>query len=135
MTYFADPKDNPDFGECRYAVQLFPVGAYMSTLEDISKFGLAFVAQDCPLFENDAAREEMFRATSFYGDTDIAKNCHGLWTNQYKVETPGHGGNSAGCTADLESDPVSGLGVAVLTSESGETCFQKGADLRERLVQ
>ena len=51
MTYFADPKDNPDFGECRYAVQLFPVGAYMSTLEDISKFGLAFVAQDCPLFE------------------------------------------------------------------------------------
>lgn len=122
----ADPKDNLDFGECRYAVQLFPVGACMSTLEDISRFGQAFVAEDCPLFENDFTRDEMFRATSFYGDTDIAKNCHGLWTNQYKVETLGHGGNTAGCTANLEFDPISGLGIAVLTNECGETAFCSG---------
>ena len=123
---FADPKDNLDFGECRYAVQLFPVGACMSTLEDISRFGQAFVAEDCPLFENDFTRDEMFGATSFYGDTDIAKNCHGLWTNQYKVETLGHGGNTAGCTAELEFDPISGLGIAVLTNECGETAFCSG---------
>ena len=123
---FADPKDNQDFGECRYAVQLFPVGACMSTLEDISRFGQAFVAEDCPLFENDFTRDEMFGATSFYGDTDIAKNCHGLWTNQYKVETLGHGGNTAGCTANLEFDPISGLGIAVLTNECGETAFCSG---------
>lgn len=122
----ADPKDNLDFGECRYAVQLFPVGACMSTLEDISRFGQAFVAEDCPLFENDFTRDEMFGATSFYGDTDIAKNCHGLWTNQYKVEALGHGGNTAGCTANLEFDPISGLGIAVLTNECGETAFCSG---------
>ena len=68
----------------------------------------------------------MFGATSFYGDTDIAKNCHGLWTNQYKVETLGHGGNTAGCTANLEFDPISGLGIAVLTNECGETAFCSG---------
>lgn len=122
----ADPKDNLDFGECRYAVQLFPVGACMSTLEDISRFGQAFVAEDCPLFENDFTRDEMFGATSFYGDTDIAKNCHGLWTNQYKVEALGHGGNTAGCTANLEFNPISGLGIAVLTNECGETAFCSG---------
>ena len=123
---YEDEKYNEDYGECRYAVQLFPAGACMSTLEDISKFGQAFVAEDCPLFENDSTRDEMFKATSYFGDTDVAKNCHGLWTQEYKVETLGHGGNTGGCTAELEFDPVSGLGVAVLTNEAGETAFCSG---------
>lgn len=123
---YADPKDNEDFGECRYAVQLFPAGACISTLDDLSKFGRAFVAEVCPLFENDTTRDEMFRATSYYGDSDVAKNCHGLWTNEYKVETIGHDGNTGGCTANLQFDPVSGLGIAVLTNECGETAFCSG---------
>ena len=123
---FADSKDNEDFGECRYAVQLFPAGACMSTLEDFSTLGQALVAEDSPLFENGNTRNEIFRATSYYGDTEIAKNCHGLWTNEYKVETLGHSGNTAGCTANLEFDPVSGLGVAILTNECGETAFCNG---------
>ena len=123
---FADPKDNQDFGECRYAVQLFPAGACMSTLADFSALGRALVAEDCPLFKNSNTRAEMFGATSYYGDTDVAKNCHGLWTNEYKVETLGHSGNTFGCTANLEFDPVSGLGVAILTNESGETAFCNG---------
>ena len=118
---FADPKDNEDFGECRYAVQLFPAGACMSTLEDFSALGQALVAEDCPLFEKESTRDEMFKATSYYGDTDVSKNCHGLWTNEYKVETLGHSGNTAGCTANLEFDPVSGLGVAILTYEYCES--------------
>ena len=123
---FADPKDNEDFGECRYAVQLFPAGACMSTLSDLSALGQALVAEDSPLFENGNTRDEMFSATSYFGDTDVAKNCHGLWTNEYKVETLGHLGNTAGCTANLEFDPVSGLGVAILTNECGETAFCNG---------
>ena len=123
---FADPKDNEDFGECRYAVQLFPAGACVSTLADFSTLGQALVAEDCPLFENSGTRDEMFTATSYYGDTDVAKNCHGLWTNEYKVETLGHSGNTAGCTANLEFDSVSGLGVAILTNECGETAFCNG---------
>ena len=123
---YAQAEYNEDYGECRYAVQLFPAGACMSTLGDISKFGQAFVAEDCPLFENDSTRDEMFKATSYYGDTDVAKNCHGLWTEQHKVQTLGHGGNTGGCTAELEFDPVSGLGIAVLTNEPGETAFCSG---------
>lgn len=123
---YEDEKYNEDYGECRYAVQLFPAGACMSTLGDLSKFGQAFVTEDCPLFENDSTRDEMFKATSYYGDTDVEKNCHGLWTEQRKVQTLGHGGNTGGCTAALEFDPISGLGIAVLTNEPGETAFCSG---------
>lgn len=123
---FADPKDNQDFGKCWYAVQLFPAGACMSTLEDLSRFGQAFVAEDCPLFENNSTRDEMVKATSYFGDTDVAKNCHGLWTQQRKVQTLGHGGNTGGCTANLEFDPESGVGVAILANEAGETAFCSG---------
>lgn len=122
---YADEKYNEDYGEYRCAVQLFPAGACMSTLDDLSTFGQAFVAEDCPLFENNSTREEMFRATSFYGDTDTAKNCHGLWTEQRMVQTLGHDGNSA-CTATFEFDPASGLGVVIMTNEPGETAFCRG---------
>ncbi len=114
-----------DYGEGLCAVQLFPVGACMSTLGDLSKLGQAFVSEDCPLFEDSSTRDRMFETTSFFGDTDVARNSHGLWTQHYLVETLGHGGNSY-CTANLEFDPESGLGVAVLTNESGETAFCSG---------
>ncbi|MBQ8011772.1 MAG: beta-lactamase family protein [Oscillospiraceae bacterium] len=114
-----------DYGDGRCAVQLFPVGACMSTLGDLSKLGQAFVAEDCPLFEEQSTRDRMFETTSFFGETDTARNSHGLWTQHYLVETLGHGGNSF-CTANLEFDPESGLGVAVLTNEAGETAFCNG---------
>lgn len=113
------------YGEGRAYVQLFPAGAVIGTLGDISKLGQALVKDDSPLFKHKNTRSEMFKATSFFGDTKVAKNCHGLWTTQHKVETVGHGGNTY-CTANLEFDPVSGLGIAVLTNEAGETAFCNG---------
>ena len=88
--------------------------------------GQAFVSEECPLFEKNSTRTEMCKATSFFSGTDTKKNCHGLWVGHHKVETLGHGGNTGGCTANLEFDPVSGLGVAVLTNECGETAFCNG---------
>lgn len=114
------------YGECLYGIQLFPAGAATGTLEDFAKFGQAFVAEDCPLFENNATRNEMFSATSHYGDTDIAKNCHGLWTSEYKVQTLGHGGNTGGCSSNLVFDPESSLGIVVMTNEPSETAFNYG---------
>lgn len=115
-----------EFGEYRCYVMLFPVGAVMSTLEDFSKLGMAFVSEECPLFENNATRDEMLKTTSTYADTDIAKCCHGLWVNRYKVDVIGHGGNTGGCTANLVFDPVSRLGVCCLVNEAGETAFTQG---------
>lgn len=115
-----------DYGECLYGIQLFPAGAAVGTLEDFAKFGQAFVAEDCPLFESNAARNKMFSATSYYGNTGTAKNCHGLWTSEYGVQTLGHGGNTGGCSSNLVFDPESGLGIVVMTNEAGETAFNYG---------
>ena len=123
---YADPKNNVDLGECRYAVQLFPAGAAIGTLGDLSLLGQALAAKDCPLFEKNGTRDEMFSATSYYGDTKVEKNCHGLWAQQHKVMTVGHDGNSGGCTCALEINPVSGLGIAIMVNEPGETAFTCG---------
>lgn len=123
---YADPKNNVDLGECRYAVQLFPAGAAIGTLGDLSKLGQALAAKDCPLFEKNSTRDEMLSATSYYGDTKVEKNCHGLWAQQHKVMTVGHDGNSGGCTCSLEIDPASGLGIAIMVNEPGETAFTCG---------
>ncbi|MBR3081524.1 MAG: beta-lactamase family protein [Clostridiales bacterium] len=123
---YADPKDNVDLGECRYAVQLFPAGAAIGTLDDLSKLGQALVAKDCPLFEKNSTRDEMLSATSYYGDTKVGKNCHGLWAQHHKVMTVGHDGNSGGCTCALEIDPASGLGIVIMVNEPGETAFSSG---------
>ena len=123
---YDEPQYNEDYGECRYAVQLFPAGAGIGTLGDFSKFGQAFVAADCPLFENEGTRELMFTPTSYYGNSDIAKNCHGLWTNENKVQTIGHSGNTGGCSSNLVIYPETGLGVVVMTNEPSENAFNSG---------
>ncbi len=123
---YAQEEYSEDYGVCHSWVQLYPAGAAIGTTSDLAKFAQAFVASDCPFFEKNETREEMFTATSFYGDSDIAENCHGLWTEQFRIPTLGHGGNTGGCTANLQFDPISGLGIVVLTNEPGETMFSTG---------
>lgn len=123
---YGDPKDNQDYGNCLLGIQLFPAGAATGTLEDFAVFGQALVATECPLFESNATRDELFAPVIFYGDTGIAKNCHGFWTGEYGVQTLGHGGNTGGCTANIEIDPASGLGIVVMVNEPGETAFCYG---------
>ncbi len=123
---YGDPAYNEDYGECRSWVQLFPAGAAIGTVTDFSAFTRAFVSAECPLFENVSTRDMMLQATSFYGSSDIAMNCHGLWTNENLVQTLGHAGNSGGCTSNLVFDPISGLGMVIMTNEPGETAFCYG---------
>ncbi len=117
---------NEEYGVCDSWVQLYPAGSAVGTTKDLAKFAQGFVAKDCPFFENNETREEMLTATTFYGESDIEKNCHGLWTSQFKVPTFGHGGNTIGCTANLQFNPETGLGIVVLTNEPGETMFCTG---------
>ena len=123
---YAQEEYNADYGVCHSWVQLYPAGAAIGTTSDLAKFAQGFVATDCPFFKSNETRDEMFTVTSFYGDSDIAENCHGLWVEQFKVSTLGHSGNTGGCTANLQFDPESGLGIVVLTNEPGETMFSTG---------
>ena len=123
---YAQEEYNADYGVCHSWVQLYPAGAAIGTTSDLAKFAQGFVATECPFFNSNETRNEMFTATSFYGDSNIAENCHGLWVEQFKVPTLGHSGNTGGCTANIQFDPESGLGIVVFTNEPGETMFSTG---------
>lgn len=118
-----DKADDEDYGTCISWVQLFPAGSAVGTIDDFVKFGVAFVSEDCPLFEKNGTRDEMFQPTSYYGESNIAKNCHGLWTDECKVQVLGHGGNTGGCSSMVKFDPESGLGVVIMTNGPAETMF------------
>lgn len=121
-----DPSYDEDYGSCYSWIMLTPSGQAVGTLEDFAKFGQAFVSKECPLFEKETTRELMFSPASYYGDSDIAKNCHGLWTDECSIQILGHAGNTIGCSSMLKFDPVSKLGVVVMTNEPGETMFNYG---------
>lgn len=114
------------YGINRSYIMLYPAGSACGTLADFTTFAKGFVSAECPFFEKAGTRDAMLRATSFYGDSDIPMNCHGLWTAEYAVQTIGHGGNTEACSSMLQFDPKSGLGVVIMTNEVCETAFNYG---------
>ena len=117
---------NESYGTSISYILLYPAGSATGTLADFTAFGKAFVSDECLLFDKAETRELMLSATSFYGDSGISKNCHGLWTCEYAVQILEHGGNTNACSSMLQFDPVSGLGIVVMTNECGETAFNYG---------
>ena len=109
--------------ESFYIIQLYPAGACVSTLDDYIKFGSCFVQDEFPLFENPETFDVMMSATSYFGDTDVAKNAHGFWALPYGDSVYGHGGNTQGCSSYITFDPVNQIGCVVMTNQSGETTF------------
>ena len=112
-----------DLGSGIRYIQPYPAGAVVGTLADLTKFGQAFVSEDCPLFERKETLEFMLSASDFYGNSDIPKNCHGLWCTEYAVRTLGHASNTTGGSANLVFDKDSKMGVVVLTNQQAESLF------------
>lgn len=118
-----------DLGPSIRYILLYPSGAATGTLEDFLTFAKALVPQKqepSPLFEKNGTQDTMISATSYYGDSGMERNCHGLWTLQYGVNVMGHSGNTSGCSSMLMFDPVSGTGIVIMTNECGETAYNYG---------
>lgn len=117
-----------DLGKSIGYILLYPSGAATGTRNDFLIFAKAFVPGEgqSPFFQKKDTLERMLEATAYYGDSDIKRNAHGLWALQYGVDIIGHSGNTSGCTASLFFDPVSGIGVVVMTNELGETAYNYG---------
>ena len=115
-----------DLGTAMSYILLYPAGSVTGTLVDITKFAQAFVDDDCPLFEKQETLDLMLSASDFYGDSDIQKNCHGLWVTEYAVSTMGHGGNVNAGSANLVFDTESKTGVVVLTNQQSEGVLNYG---------
>ncbi len=101
-------------------VGLYPAGAMMGTATDLAAFGAALCAEDCPLFADDATRDEMF-TDSYAPCPELAGCAHGFWP--YKgVETAyGHGGNTLYFSSQLMVIPEENLSVVILTNQQYES--------------
>ena len=109
-----------------YYILLYPAGGAAGTVEDLGKFARALTPDDAhpsPLFKKQATLREMETPTAYYGSTKVAKNLHGFFASYYGVETMGHGGNTFGCSAMLQFDPISGVGMVLATNQAHETVF------------
>lgn len=111
--------------ECFYYITLYPAGMCTSTLHDFETFARALLDKNSVLFQFPDTWTELFSATSYYGDTDIPRNCHGFWVLPMGVLAVGHGGNTAGCSSYLLLALEEGIGVAVMTNQSREAVYNE----------
>ena len=109
--------------DCFYYITIYPAGSCTSTMADFLTFAQALLCQDTVLFDSADTWNELFSPTNFYGDSDIASNCHGFWVIPFAQEVVGHGGNTAGCSSNLLINLESGVGVAVMTNQAQESVY------------
>lgn len=121
-----DSDGEPIGGAGLYYILLYPAGSAAGTIGDLAKFARALTPDEkhpSPLFKKQATLKEMETPTGFYGSTDVEKNLHGLFASYYGIETLGHGGNTFGCSSMLQFDPVSGVGMVLMTNQAHETIY------------
>ena len=105
---------------------LYPAGSATGTIDDFMIFAQAITPnknKSCPLFQKQETLENMCTATSYYGDSNVPNNYHGLFANQFGVETIGHGGNTMHCSSMLAFDKDSGIGMVVMTNQAHEQVY------------
>lgn len=103
----------------RFITSIYPIGAATGTLKDIEKFAQALLARKT-LFERPETWNTLYTASSNYPNTDIIRNAHGFWANEYGTTVLGHGGNTAGATSRIMLDLEHGIGYVVMTNQGTE---------------
>ena len=102
-----------------FITSIYPIGAATGTLKDLEKFAQALLARKT-LFERPETWNTLYAASSTYPDTDIIRNAHGFWANEYGTTVLGHGGNTAGSTSRIMLDLEHGIGYVVMTNQGTE---------------
>ena len=105
-----------------HQIWMYPIGMCTGTLGDLCAFGRALLDEDCPLFASSAARELLFSPSGRY-ENGSPRCCHGFWVLPRGTLCVGHGGNTDGCSADLELDLDRGLGMVVMTNQRYENVY------------
>ncbi len=102
-----------------FITSIYPIGAATGTLKDLEKFAQALLARKT-LFERPETWNTLYTASSTYPDTDISRNAHGFWANEYGTTVLGHGGNTPGATSRIMLDLEHGIGYVVMTNQGTE---------------
>ena len=102
-----------------FITSIYPTGAATGTLKDLEKFAQALLARKT-LFERPETWNTLYTVSSTYPDTNIIRNAHGFWANEYGTTVLGHGGNTAGATSRIMLDLEHGIGYVVMTNQGAE---------------
>ena len=102
-----------------FITSIYPTGAATGTLKDLEKFAQALLARKT-LFDRPETWNTLYTVSSTYPDTDIIRNAHGFWANEYGTTVLGHGGNTAGSTSRIMLDLEHGIGYVVMTNQGTE---------------
>lgn len=126
--YIINSEGREDLGTRVAYVELYPAGATISTLGDYLTFAKALAGGKGSekLFKNPETFDIFRSATSFYADSSLVKNCHGMWAMHYGTQLLGHGGNTHGCSANLLFDSETCSGIVIMVNELGESTFNYG---------
>ena len=102
-----------------FITSIYPTGAATGTFKDLEKFAQALLARKT-LFDRPETWNTLYTVSSTYPDTDIIRNAHGFWANEYGTTVLGHGGNTAGATSRIMLDLEHGIGYVVMTNQGAE---------------
>ena len=123
-TYELEPMDDGLF-----LINLYPAGSVAGTLDDFTKFAKALLPnsdEQEKLFKNKESLDEMLEPTLKYPDTDINYNNHGFWSHEFSVQALGHGGNTNMYSSYLLFDPVTSVGLVIMTNQGNEVTYNYG---------
>ncbi len=121
--------DNQSLGTALNHIALYPTGMATGTIDDFVKFAQSLQLSDStstPLFEHAETLKMMQSPSAYYADGITPRNCHGFWTDNYSVPVLWHNGGTVGSTSWFAFDPVSGIGVVILTNQSSEYIYTCG---------
>lgn len=109
-------------------IPLYPVGAASGTAEDLARFAMALMPSDGSggsLFASRHTLDEMLTQTLSMGP-GISGFAHGFIEYDGPYRGVGHGGNTAGFSAQLNIVPEQQFGVLVLANSASEINLTEG---------
>ena len=105
---------------------MYPAGMCTSTLSDFATFGQALLNRESPLFKDPNTYDFFMTPSSYFGDTDIPLNYHGIWAiRAYNIPIIGHGGNTSGSSSYVLLDLQNGIGMTVMTNQKYEVNYNR----------
>ena len=116
-----------DMGECRKYINLYPAGSAGGTISDMAIFAKALLcdSKDCPLFEKDDTLDLMLSSSWTFAD-GTPRICHGMFYSLYGDGLYGHGGNTEGCSSDLQLDLKNKTGYVMMINTQSDRVYTQG---------
>ena len=114
-------------GNLSLMIQWYPAGMATGTISDFRRFGQGLLVDDeglIPLFQYPETITKFHQATLTFSDGVTGRNYHGFLSEPWlEGHVIGHGGNTAGMSAQLAIDIENNWGTVIMTNQAGEMVY------------